>query len=131
MAEGHKKMMDALDSLIKQAPDIDIDKEFGAFLKNYEKELKESCDEHIEGLVPRLIFLFDFARFQTNIMLGGELKASLQSLLIWAEKLDHGDVPVNFSNEKRMQKMAEILRKKAETISPTKANYNKRWAQSN
>ncbi|MDX8430675.1 MAG: hypothetical protein SNF33_02550 [Candidatus Algichlamydia australiensis] len=129
MAESHQHMMRALDNLIKKAPDIDIDKEFGAFLKEYEKELKDSCDEHIEGLVPRLIFLLDFARFQTNIMLGGELKDSLQSLLIWAEKLDHGDVPVNFSNETRMNKMAEILRKKAETISPTRANYNKRWAQ--
>jgi len=129
MAEGHKKMMRELDNLIKRAPDIDIDIEFGAFLKEYEKELKKSCDEHIEGLVPRLIFLFDFARFQVNIMLGGELKASLQSLLIWAEKLDHGDVPVNFSNEKRMNKMAQILRHKAETISPTRANQNKRWAQ--
>lgn len=128
MAEDYKKIVKELDKLIKRAPDLDMDLEFGFFLKNYENELRK-CDQYVEGLLPRLIFIMDFIRFQTNTMLGGDLKESLQSLMTWAEDMDHGDVPMNFSNLKRMTKMKDILEEKAHTIRCNNKEQIERWAQ--
>jgi hypothetical protein len=127
MAE-YKKLITDLDELIKKAPDVDMDLEFGAFLKKYENELTK-CNHYVEGLVPRLVFIIDFIRFQTNMMLGGDLKSSLQSLLIWAEAMNHKDVPDNLSNKKRIANMAHILEKKARSIRCSYEEQIKKWAQ--
>jgi len=121
-------MMQDLDKLIKATPDVDMDKAFGEFLASHEEALK-GCDEYVEGLVPRLVFIADFLRLQTEMILGGDIKSSLKSLLIWAEAMDHGDVPMNFGNRTRMEKMAEILEKKARTLNTSYKDQVKKWAE--
>lgn len=106
-----KKILEELDALIDQAPDIDMESAYNNFRETHLKVLTDK-NLSIEGLSTRLILITDILRFQHFFLRNCNISNILQDVLLTAQALDQKNVLKNFFDQNRMKQMFYILEKK-------------------
>ena len=111
MESLHKKMVQELDEIISSAPDADVEREWLFFCEQHEMILWDESIK-IQGLLPRILLIFEMIRFQKDFSHGADVKESLSKILNHAKMMKKEEVVQHFSSKQRMDQMRKILENK-------------------
>jgi len=111
MEQLHKVVLQQLNDILAQAPDVDAEAAYRDWAQLHEKVLCQE-GEGIKGLVPRLLMVNSLIRFQIQFILGGNAAEALSHFFQVASSMGMKEVFDHFADETRMMQMARILEKK-------------------